>query len=161
MVGVWWLRRGKEASFVLGSRGAFIIRHADDLCIPRLCWLPAHTAYRALSGAEGNAKLGRDHMSLPLRAPVIHEDQASTTIPATVDPTPQHQHQQQEEEDDWAISGVQSWGVQSTFSLNEDESPDCTRHSEHQGVNDSPTPSSQCGGVPSMGRKRMSFTYVL
>ncbi|KAM3573414.1 hypothetical protein VYU27_004594 [Nannochloropsis oceanica] len=99
-------------------------------------------------------------MSLPPRAPVIHEDHASSTIPATIDPTPQHQHQQQEEEDDWAISGGQSWGVQSSFSFNEDESPDCTRHSEHQGVNDSPTPSSQCGGVPSMGRKRMSFTRI-
>jgi len=108
-------------------------------------------------------------MTLPPRPPVIHwhEDHvASSAIPATVDPTPQQQHQhqqqqQQEDEDDWVLSGEQSWGAQSSSSLNENGSPDCTRHSEHHGVSDPFKPSSQCGGFHSMGRKRMSFTYVL
>jgi hypothetical protein len=151
-------------------------QHATDLCIPSshtrsICCYPSYTLHTGLPDIRAEPNDNRDpkpglvsHMSLPLRPPVIHEDQvSSSTIPATVDPTPQqqHQHQHQEEEDDWVLSGEQSWGAQSSYSLNDNESPDCTRHSEHHGVNDPFMPSSQCGGVHSMGRKRMSFTYVL
>ena len=151
----------------------FALHHTLILQPPTPTYYTTYRAPRHTSKPERHTKpqaRAWPHMTLPTRPPVIHEDEdhvASSATLATVDPTPQqqlqhqHQHQQQEDEDDWVLSGEQSWGAQSSSSLNENESPDCTRHSEHHGVSDPFTPSSQCGGVHSMGRKRMSFTYVL
>jgi hypothetical protein len=94
-------------------------------------------------------------MTLLALPPVIHEDKASV-VPAT-EILPLHP---ESEDDDWVIAGEQAWIERSSHSVNDYQSPGCTQPTEHL-VDEVSSTSSHSTGLPSsMGRKRISFTYV-